>query len=217
VAAARRPEPSRLHEIRPAGGPSLAIRPCRRLLVEPSPVRQAAEANEVRSTATLAPALSGLEADVMAQLAPVWRIERSQLRSDGVEGANLLHVYEFVIPFALPPRSDPHRNHSRRLRRACRLSSSWPSGASKEPRGRLFHMARPEGLKAPDGRPDAIRRSTSSARFSSKGGQRKIENALHKCRASPASDRRPESRMWHQGAFPVPISVSNQCVGDSRC
>ena len=28
----------------------------------------------------------------------------------------------------------------------------------------------------------AIRRSTSSARFSSKGGQRKIENALHKCR-----------------------------------
>jgi hypothetical protein len=33
----------------------------------------------------------------------------------------------------------------------------------------------------------AIRRSTSSARFSSKGGQRKIENALHKCRASPAS------------------------------
>ena len=26
---------------------------------------------------------------------------------------------------------------------------------------------------------------TSSARFSSKGGQRKIENALHKCRASP--------------------------------
>ena len=31
----------------------------------------------------------------------------------------------------------------------------------------------------------AIRRSTSSARFSSKGGQRKIENALHKCRASP--------------------------------
>ena len=31
----------------------------------------------------------------------------------------------------------------------------------------------------------AIRRSTSSARFSSKGGQCKIENALHKCRASP--------------------------------
>ena len=33
----------------------------------------------------------------------------------------------------------------------------------------------------------AIRRSTSSARFSSKGGQCKIENALHKCRASPAA------------------------------
>src|SRR6516225_5167281 len=36
----------------------------------------------------------------------------------------------------------------------------------------------------------AIRRSTSSAPFSSKGGQRKIENALHKRRASPyAFDR----------------------------
>jgi hypothetical protein len=31
------------------------------------------------------------------------------------------------------------------------------------------------------------------SRFSSKGGQRKIENALHKCRASPSS------RTWPAG------------------
>jgi hypothetical protein len=55
---ARRPKPGCLHEIGPAGGPSSAISPCRRLIVEPSPVWQAAEANEVRPAATLASALS---------------------------------------------------------------------------------------------------------------------------------------------------------------
>jgi hypothetical protein len=79
---ARCAKPGCLHEIRPPGGPSSAIPPCRRLLVEPSPVWQAAEANEVRSAAALATALSGLEADLPAQLAPVWRVEWSQLRSD---------------------------------------------------------------------------------------------------------------------------------------
>ena len=42
----------------------------------------------------------------------------------------------------------------------------------------------------------AIRRSTSSARFSSKGGQRKIENALHKCRASPHCCGKVSSSSW---------------------
>jgi hypothetical protein len=80
---ARRPKPSGLHEIRPTGGPSSAISPCRRLLVEPSAVWQAAEADEMWPAATLASALSGLEADLPAQLAPIWRIERAQLGSDG--------------------------------------------------------------------------------------------------------------------------------------
>jgi len=57
-------------------------RASRRLLVEPAPVRQAAQDDEVRSAATLAPSFSALEADVAAQLAPVRRIERSQLCAD---------------------------------------------------------------------------------------------------------------------------------------
>jgi transposase len=59
-----------------------AIPPCRRLLVEPTPVRQAAEEDEGWPATTLAPSFSALEADVAAQLAPVRGIERSQLRAD---------------------------------------------------------------------------------------------------------------------------------------
>ena len=54
----------------------------RGLLVEPTPVRQAAQEGEVWPAATLAPSLSAFEADVAAQLAPMLWIERSQLRSD---------------------------------------------------------------------------------------------------------------------------------------
>ena len=36
---ARHPKPSCLHKVGPAGGPSSTIPPCRRLLVEPAPVR----------------------------------------------------------------------------------------------------------------------------------------------------------------------------------
>jgi hypothetical protein len=75
---ARRPKPSYLYEMGPAGRPSSAISPCRRLLVEPSPVWQAAEASEMGPAATLASALRALEADTSAQLAPVWRIERTE-------------------------------------------------------------------------------------------------------------------------------------------
>ena len=79
---ARHPTPSRLLEVGPSGGTPSAIPPCRRLLVEPAPIRQAAEEDEVRPATTLAPSLSALEADAAAQLAPVRGIERSQLRAD---------------------------------------------------------------------------------------------------------------------------------------
>jgi hypothetical protein len=79
----RRPKPSCFHEIGPAGRASSAISPDRCLIVEPSPVWQATEAGEVGPAAALALTLSCLEADSLAQLAPVWRIERPQLRSDG--------------------------------------------------------------------------------------------------------------------------------------
>jgi hypothetical protein len=45
------------------------------LLVEPAPIREAAEKGEVRSATTLASSLSTLKADVEAQLAPMRRIE----------------------------------------------------------------------------------------------------------------------------------------------
>jgi hypothetical protein len=54
------------------------------LLVEPAPVRQAAEEGGVWSGTTLAPSFSALEADVAAQLGPVRGIERSQLRTDWI-------------------------------------------------------------------------------------------------------------------------------------
>jgi hypothetical protein len=79
---ARLPKPSCVHKVGPAGGPSSSIPPCRRLLVEPAPIRQAAEEDEVWAAATLAPSLSALEADVSAQLAPMRGIERPQLRAD---------------------------------------------------------------------------------------------------------------------------------------
>ena len=63
---ARLAKPSCLHKVGPAGRPSSAIPPCRRLLVEPASIRQAAEEGEVWSATTLAPSFSALEADVAA-------------------------------------------------------------------------------------------------------------------------------------------------------
>jgi hypothetical protein len=80
---ARHPKPGCLHKVGPAGGASTAIPPCRRLFVEPAPVRQAAEEGKVGSATALAPSSSALEADVAAQLAPVRGIERSQLGAYG--------------------------------------------------------------------------------------------------------------------------------------
>jgi hypothetical protein len=79
---ARHPKSRCLHKVGPAGGPSSAIPPCRRLLVEPAPVRQAAEEDEVWPATPLAPSFSAFEADMAAQLAPVRGIERSQLTAD---------------------------------------------------------------------------------------------------------------------------------------
>ena len=79
---ARHPEPSCLNKIRPTGRTSTAIPPGRRLFVEPAPVRQAAEEDEVGSATALAPSSGALEADVAAQFAPVRGIKWSQLRAD---------------------------------------------------------------------------------------------------------------------------------------
>jgi hypothetical protein len=80
---ARHPKPGCLHKVGPTGRASTAIPPCRRLFVEPAPVRQAAEEGKVGSATALAPSSSALEADVAAQLAPVRGIERSQLGAYG--------------------------------------------------------------------------------------------------------------------------------------
>ena len=63
---ARDPKSSCLHKIGPVGRASSAIPPCRHLLVEPAPIRQAAEEGEVGSAATLAFSSGAREADVVA-------------------------------------------------------------------------------------------------------------------------------------------------------
>ena len=64
------------------GRASPTIPPGRRLFVEPTPIRQAAEESEVRPATALAPSSSTLEADVAAQLPPVCGIEWLQIRAD---------------------------------------------------------------------------------------------------------------------------------------
>ena len=76
------PKPSRLHQVGPASRAAVAITPCRCLLVEPASVWQAAEAGKVWSTAALALSSGTLEANMTAQLLPVWGIQRSQFRAD---------------------------------------------------------------------------------------------------------------------------------------
>ena len=79
---ARHPELSCLDKVGPTGKTSTAIPPGRRLFVEPAPVRQAAEEDEMRSATALASSSGALEADVAAQFAPVRGIEWSQLPAD---------------------------------------------------------------------------------------------------------------------------------------
>jgi hypothetical protein len=63
---ARDPKSSCLHKIGPVGRASSAIPPCRRLFVEPGPVRKATEEGEMWSATTLAFSSGAREADVVA-------------------------------------------------------------------------------------------------------------------------------------------------------
>jgi hypothetical protein len=74
---ARHAEPHCLDEVRPSGRPSTAIPPCRRLFIEPTSVWQTSYKSQVWPATTLAPSSSTSEANVVAELAPVWRIQRS--------------------------------------------------------------------------------------------------------------------------------------------
>jgi len=85
------PEPSRLHKVGPPSYPAAAITPGRRLLVEPTPVRQAADEGEVRPPTALTLAAGALEANAAAEFTPVRRIERSQLWAYG-------HAYAAFLP-----------------------------------------------------------------------------------------------------------------------
>jgi hypothetical protein len=70
-----------LDKVGPPGHVPSAVTPSRRLLVKPPAVRQAADEGEVWSPTALAPTFSAAEANLAAELAPVRRIERPQLRA----------------------------------------------------------------------------------------------------------------------------------------
>ena len=76
---ARHPEPCRLHEIGPSSQPSAAVPPRRRLLIKPASVGQTAHKGQMSPTTTLASSSSTFEADMVTELAPVGRVQRSQL------------------------------------------------------------------------------------------------------------------------------------------
>jgi hypothetical protein len=76
-------------QIRPAGDAAAAITPGRGLLVEPAPVRQAAEQRQMWPATTLASSSSALEAYPWAEFTPMRRIERLSAR-DGL--ARLRHL-----------------------------------------------------------------------------------------------------------------------------
>jgi hypothetical protein len=71
-----------LDKIGPTSRTTTAVAPCCRFLVEPAPVRQAAEQGQVWSAAALAPSSGTLDADAAAQLAPVRRVKRAQFGAD---------------------------------------------------------------------------------------------------------------------------------------
>ena len=64
---ARHPELSCLDKVGPTGKTSTAIPPGRRLFVEPAPVRQATEEDEMRSATALASSSGALEANVASR------------------------------------------------------------------------------------------------------------------------------------------------------
>jgi len=130
---ARHPEPSCLHKVGPTGRTSTAIRPDRRLFVEPAPVRQTAEAGEMGAATALAPSSGALEAHVAAQFAPVRGIEWSQLRSDW-------HGYAAPSSRAHDDKGSPGRTKSSKTCSSVRPSRRVPLrffGADRIAAGRL--------------------------------------------------------------------------------
>jgi hypothetical protein len=73
------PEPTSLYKVRPSGHAPVTVSPGRRLLVEPPPVWQAADAGEVWSPTALALTAGTHEANLAAQFTPMRWIEWSQL------------------------------------------------------------------------------------------------------------------------------------------
>ena len=78
-------------KVRPTGGAAPTVAPRRRWLIKPTPIGEAAEVDEMRSTTPLALPFGTLEADATTQLAPMRGIERSQLRTDR-------HLYAALVP-----------------------------------------------------------------------------------------------------------------------
>jgi hypothetical protein len=79
---ARHPEPCCFQEIWPSSQPFAAVPPRRRLFIEPASVWPAAYKGEMWPTA-LTPTFSTFEANVVTKLAPVGRVQRSQLSAYG--------------------------------------------------------------------------------------------------------------------------------------
>ena len=92
---ARHPEPYYLHEVGPSSRPSAAVPPRRRLLIKPASVGQTAHKGQMSPTTTLASSSSTFEADMVTELAPVGRVQRSQVAADG-------HAY--AVPVLSPAR-----------------------------------------------------------------------------------------------------------------
>jgi hypothetical protein len=80
---ARHPEPRCFHEIGPSRRPSAAVPPRCRLLIEPASVRQAAHKGQMTPTTTFASTSSTCEPYMSTEVAPVRRVQRSQLSAYG--------------------------------------------------------------------------------------------------------------------------------------
>ena len=65
----------RFHQVRPPSRPPTTVPPGSSALVEPAPVRQTAHHGKMRSGTALTSSSSTLEANAVAQFAPVWWVE----------------------------------------------------------------------------------------------------------------------------------------------
>src|SRR5271156_3869637 len=106
----------RLHQVGPAGRTAAPVTPSARCLVEPAPIRQAADLRQMRSATRLASPTGPLETDAPAQFAPVRRVEGPQFGTDG----------HLAPPFA-GYRRGPARRASRRSRDSGSMSEILPA------------------------------------------------------------------------------------------